>query len=520
MESRLFREVHSRAAIEAEQRAEQVAADKRRQLVDDLYTCRSAVGFPNINGVVNENGIHIRDIHKKFAAGEPITRLIRDTLLTRGRIPPAPVALLQNTFPASICYMNSVLQAFATLPGFIGIEQWADAGCLQTDGDEKSSEALIAFINLFEAMRNPMADGANQDDYVTKAAVFYTSIYELSRNKPRAERLLPLCQSDANDFRNLLVTLMNTEFMGPTLTIDGEIMLLPLAGNLELVPDAPDAPPVYRNINTIIEVSAPIISLDEANFPGGLNQFLNYDTEPKKFHRLPDTLILQQNIAGFREDETASSDALVVMTSRPIVPVFDMAAYHPDGWVPMNPGSTRYRLHAIVCHHGENTTGAHYTAICLRGEQWYHIDDLPPQATPLELPTTLPTAEANLIDAKPYIFFYVREGTGPYILAEDGTFQMQAIIGGIIAPPLPNIPADSLPPPPPPPPAPLPAPLAAAPLPPTVLSAAELRAAGVSEERIARALAGQAQAQGQKGKKYTRKRNQRKQNRVSRKKRQ
>ena len=516
MESRLFREVHSRAAIEAEQRAEQVAADKRRQLVDDLYTCRSAVGFPNINGVVNENGIHIRDIHKKFAAGEPIAEKIRDTLLTRGRIPPAPVALLQNTFPASICYMNSVLQAFATLPGFIGIEQWADAGCLQTDGDEKSSEALIAFINLFEAMRNPMADGANQDDYVTKAAVFYTSIYELSRNKPRAERLLPLCQSDANDFRNLLVTLMNTEFMGPTLTIDGEIMLLPLAGNLELVPDAPDAPPVYRNINTIIEVSAPIISLDEANFPGGLNQFLNYDTEPKKFHRLPDTLILQQNIAGFREDETASSDALVVMTPRPIVPVFDMAAYHPDGWVPMNPGSTRYRLHAIVCHHGENTTGAHYTAICLRGEQWYHIDDLPPQATPLELPAILPTAEANLVDAKPYIFFYVREGTGPYILAEDGTFQMQAIIGGIIAPPLPNIPAGPLPPPPPPP----PAPLAAAPQPPTVLTTAEFRAAGVSEERIARALAGQAQALAQKAKKYTRKRNQRKQNRVSRKKRQ
>ena len=53
---------------------------------------------------------------------------------------------------------------------------------------------------------------------------------------------------------------------------------------------------------------------------------------------------------------------------------------------------------------------------------WYHIDDAPPAVTIIdELPAVLPAAVDTLQNANPYIFFYVRDGTGPYVVEDDGT---------------------------------------------------------------------------------------------------
>jgi len=108
----------------------------------------------------------------------------------------------------------------------------------------------------------------------------------------------------------------------------------------------------------------------------------------------------------------------------PIVPMFDFANYQPAGWQPKNAGSTIYRLYGLVCHHGETIDAGHYTALCLRDGQWWHIDDNPPSGQRIELPTNLPSAQLR---ANPYIFFYVRDGTGPYEINADDSFVMRPL---------------------------------------------------------------------------------------------
>jgi len=458
-----------------------------------------------------ERKTYINEILDMFARRQPIMNRIKDTLLTQGAIPDAPVALLQNTYPETICYMNSVLQAVSTLPGFIGAEDWNTNADLPED--MITIRTMEAFQDLLEAMRIPTPQGDAQAEFVQKQAEFYTNMFELTRGAPRGEEFVPFVQTDADQFRITLFQLMTNVIASPLLRIPttefpgGTNMVAPLCGTLGV--SLAGGVQQIRDVNTLIEVAVPAISLDEDGAAGGFMKFLWDEDEVKQFQHLPDTLVLRTAIFGFggkKED------------IQPIVLRFNMNTYHGDGWVPINAGSTWYQLYAIVCHHGETIAAGHYTAVCFKEGQWWHIDDAAPSATALVgLPANLPSADVDTLQhANPYIFFYVREGTGPYQINEDGTFAMQALIGGMIAPPLPNILDGAGPPPPLPPAAPAAAPAGPAPYAGPTL--AELRAAGVPEETITRFLAGQAQAK--KGKKYSRKRLERKRERrrVSRKK--
>ena len=441
------------------------------------------------NKVTNrERRAYIEDIQRQYAARLPIEGLIRDTLLTQGLILPAPVALLQNTRPETVCYMNSVLQAVAALPGFIGAEDWLLNNTIPSE--DLGLITVEAFMDLLEVMRQPTPEGAEQADFIQKQAAFYTSMFELTRGRAGGEEFIPLNQNDADTFRLTLFDLLVRLVTSPILRIrttafpEGVRMLAPLCGTLGVSLGGGEVQ--VRGIDSLMEVAAPPISLDEDGAAGGLMKFLWDPDEVKQFQYLPDTLVLRAAIFGF---EGKVQDTL------PIVEVFDMNTYHGDGWVPTNAGSTRYRLFGLVCHHGETIDAGHYTSIVFKEGQWWHIDDAPPSAKALAgLPANLPSADTEgLENVNPYIFFYVREGKGPYQVNDDGTFVQQAVVGGFLAPPLPNIANVGGAPPP------------IAGLAPAPLTLAELTSSGIPSATLARFAKAKEQLEKQKGKKWSRK---------------
>ena len=407
---RLFREVYPDRKLLVEEA-------KRKEKEYRVYR----EGQDYLKKIKNKKGVlhdESYDIQERFGRGENISRLIRNNLLTNGVIPASPITLLQNTNPATVCYMNSVLQSIATLPGFIGCENWPLKAINERNPfDVKEAAAIDAFQELLEAMRLPTGQARNEQlAFLSKQANFYTRIFELTRETP--DEFYPLDQSDADSFRMVLFKLITKQITAPRKmkrTLDepgGHFMLAPLYGYCKLQTEIQE----LRTIDTLFEVTVPPISLNEEESPGGLSQWIHDVDEPKQFHVLPDTLILKAAIFGFEGKYQGTI---------PIVPTFDIAAYHPAGWAPKYPGSTRYRLYGIVCHHGETIDAGHYTTLCLRNGAWQHIDDFPPSAEQVNLPPYLPFGKNSLKFANPYIFFYVREGTGPYQINEDDTFVMR-----------------------------------------------------------------------------------------------
>jgi len=436
---KLFGEVHKPAALQkavsAAKARERQFAEEKQKLVKQRQELKLLQGAQAKEAKVlgKKKGVHYRDIQAVFARGDDITNLIRDTLLTHGAMPhEVPVTLLQNTNPETTCYMNSVLQCIASLPGFVGAETWPLIEFNEIDPFEvKGAQVAEAFQELLEAMRaGAAAPGQAQVTLLTKQAAFYTRMFEYTKVRSEAlgqadggERLWPLMQSDADTFRTLLFELLTKQNIGPKKGVrtrnepDGHFMLRPLFGFFRVTTAMPagvigPALAENRTMESLIEVAVPPISppTNEDN-NCGLNAFINDADEVKMFRHLPDTLILRAGIFGFE-----GKYAFPI----PIVPEFDIRMYHQPDWQPTNAGSTIYRLHAIVCHHGETIDAGHYTALVLRNGIWYHIDDAPPTATVINLPAELP-ATGSLVHANPYIFFYVREGTGPYIVADDGT---------------------------------------------------------------------------------------------------
>jgi len=439
---KLFGEVHKPAALQqavsAAKAREQQFAEEKKKLLEQRKELKLLQGVQakvlgKKKGGINVTRIHYRDIQTDFARGQNIVLSIRDTLLSHGVMPnEVRVALLQNTNPETTCYMNSVLQCIASLPGFVGAETWPLIVFNENDPFEvKGAQVAEAFQILLEAMRAP---GQAQVELLTKQATFYTRMYEYTKVRSEAlgqadggERLWPLMQSDADTFRTLLFELLTKQNLGPKKGVrtrdepDGHFMLRPLFGFFRVTIAMPDVAGVRaigpalaenRTMESLIEVAVPPISppTNEDN-NCGLNAFINDADEVKMFRHLPDTLILRAGIFGFE-----GKYALPI----PIVPEFDIRTYHQPDWQPTTAGSTVYILQAIVCHHGETIDAGHYTALVLRDGMWYHIDDAPPTAAVINLPAELP-ADGSLVHANPYIFFYVREGTGPYIVADDGT---------------------------------------------------------------------------------------------------
>ena len=445
---KLFGEVHKPAALqravtEAKERERRFAQEKQKlleqkkelKLLQVVQEKQAKALGKKKNGNINYTRLHYRDIQEAFARGDDISNLIRDTLLSHGAMRnDVPVTLLQNTNPETTCYMNSVLQCISSLPGFVGAETWPLKDFNENDPYEvKGAAAVEALQALLAAMRaGPASPGEAQTQLITRQAIFYTRIYEYTKERHEAlgraddgERLWPLMQSDADTFRTLLFEVLTSRIKGfkkGTKTRGepaGHFMLRPLFGFFRVITAMPvgaigPALAENRTMEGLIEVKVPPISPPtNENNECGLNAFINDLNETKIFRHLPDTLILRAGIFGF---EGKYADPI------PIVPEFDMQTYHQPNWEPINAGSTVYRLHAIVCHHGETIAAGHYTALVLRDENWYHIDDAPPSATYIEeLPTTLPADGGTLLHASPYIFFYVRDGTGPYVVAQDGT---------------------------------------------------------------------------------------------------
>jgi len=461
---KLFGEVHKPAALQqavsaAKARERQFAEEKQNlvekrkevTLLKQAQAEQAKVFGKKKGGNINVSRLHYRDIQTEFARGQNIVNLIRDTLLSHGVMPhEVPVALLQNTTPETTCYMNSVLQCVASLPGFVGAETWPLIEFNEDDPFEvKGAQVADAFQELLEVMRGrAAAPGPAQVTLLTKQAAFYTRMYEYTKVRSEAlgqadggERLWPLIQSDADTFRTLLFELLTKQNTGPKKGVKtrdepaGHFMLRPLFGFFRVTTAMPagfvgPALAENRTMESLIEVAVPPISPPtNENNTCGLNAFINDADEVKMFRHLPDTLILRAGIFGFNGKYP---------NPIPIVPEFDIRTYHQPDWQPTNAGPTVYRLQAIVCHHGETIDAGHYTALVLRDGMWYHIDDAPPTATIIDLPAELPAAQVDTLqNANPYIFFYVRDGTGPYVVADDGTSEPAALPPAAAAPPAP-----------------------------------------------------------------------------------
>jgi len=404
--------MYDRKQLEADakiKRKEEIEWQKQKEYAKKLLEQRTKRGSAERQS--------LDEIQDRFARGEDIRALIRETLLRReGEIPASPVTLLQNTDPPTICYMNSVLQCIAHLPGFVGCENWPLKVINEENPvDVKEGETVDAFFELIEAMRLPLPQShVQRRALMAKQANFYTSMYEVTKGNALGDIFFPLSQSDADSFRVTLFNIIARQVTAPiksVKTLDeprGHSMLAPLYGYCRLNNEIHEV----RTIDTLIEVAAPPIS---RNAQDGFSQWIHDPTESKEFRVIPDTMVLKAALFGF---DGKYKEAI------PIVPMFDFANYQPAGWQPKNAGSTIYRLYGLVCHHGETIDAGHYTALCLRDGEWWHIDDNPPSGQRIELPTNLPSAQLR---ANPYIFFYVRDGTGPYEINADDTFVMRPL---------------------------------------------------------------------------------------------
>jgi hypothetical protein len=411
--------MYDRKEIEADakkKQKEEIEWRKQKEYIQKLHEQRTKQGSSSLD-----------EIQDRFARGENISPLIRTTLLRReGDLPASPMTLLQNTDPPTVCYINSVLQCIVHLPGFTGCENWPLKVINEGNPvDVKEGETVDAFFELIEAMRLPLPQTqAQRRALMTKQANFYTSMYKVTEGNALGDIFFPLSQSDADSFRITLFNIISKQVTAPikaVRTLDeprGHSMLAPLYGYCKLNNEIQEV----RTIDTMFEVRAPPISQNEQVSPGGFNQWINDPAESKKFRVIPDTIVLKAALFGF---DGKYKEAI------PIVPMFDIADFQSAEWQPKNAGSTRYRLYGIVCHHGETIDAGHYTALCLRDGEWWHIDDNPPSAVRIALPSNLPSKDLR---ANPYIFFYVRDGTGPYDINDDNTFVMRPVVPQVAAP--------------------------------------------------------------------------------------
>ena len=171
--------MYSRKQLEAEAKIkhkEEIEWRKQKEYIQKLLEQRTRQS--------SEDRHSLDEIQDRFTRGENISALIRETLLRReGSLPASPMTLLQNTDPATVCYMNSVLQCIAHLPGFIGCENWPlkviDEG---NSLDVKEGETVDAFFELIEAMRLPLPQAqAQRRALMAKQANFYTRMYEVTK---------------------------------------------------------------------------------------------------------------------------------------------------------------------------------------------------------------------------------------------------------------------------------------------------------------------------------------------------
>ena len=389
--TRIFEESRKLEAAAALRRREK-AAERERE-VDKLLALQkkgavkkeSNLDKAIASSLENAEDDNVRVITASFDRGEDITDDIHATFIGRGPLPVSPVGLLQNTLPATICYMNACIQCLIQLPGLADCETWP---LRDPPGSQGERRVVENFQQLVAALKLPTSQiQDDQNAFLMLQARFVVSMYEHTRGLGE-NAFRPLQQDDAFAFQNRLIEALTNEcadtvrFQTPAnvasrVRAGGFTMLEPLAGTFRVNGGS-------INPLTLGPIPAPISG--DAN-PDGLYNFfherINGQVRNRVIETVPNVLIIpveklvQQADGSFRQNPPCR-----------LIQRFNIADYYPvpEGspqWRPANGGSTWYDLRAVLNHHGSTPNGGHYTAsICydIATGDWVEIDDIPPSA--------------------------------------------------------------------------------------------------------------------------------------------
>ena len=367
-------------AAEREREIDKLLAESRKTAVKKESNLDRAIA----SSLENAEDDNVRVITASFDRGEDITDDIHATFIGRGALPVSPVGLLQNTLPATICYMNACIQCLIQLPGFADCETWP---LRDPPGAQGERRVVENFQQLVAALKLATPPAQEQDEFLMLQARFVVSMYEHTRGLGE-NAFRPLQQDDAFAFQNRLIEALTNEcadtvrFQTPAnvasrVRAGGFTMLEPLAGTFRVNGGS-------INPLTLGPIPAPISG--DAN-PDGLYNFfherINGQVRNRVIEAVPNVLIIpvqklvQQADGSFRQNPPCR-----------LIQRFNIADYYPapEGspqWRPANGGSTWYDLRAVLNHHGSTPNGGHYTAsICydIATGDWVEIDDIPPSA--------------------------------------------------------------------------------------------------------------------------------------------
>ena len=367
-------------AVEREREIDKLLALQKKGAVKKESNLDKAIA----SSLENAEDDNVRVITASFDRGEDITGDIHATFIGRGPLPVSPVGLLQNTLPATICYMNACIQCLIQLPGFADCETWPLRNPPIAQGERRVVEN---FQQLVAALKRATPPAQEQDEFLMLQARFVVSMYEHTRGLGE-NAFRPLQQDDAFAFQNRLIEALTNEcadtvrFQTPAnvasrVRAGGFTMLEPLAGTFRVNGGS-------INPLTLGPIPAPISG--DAN-PDGLYNFfherINGQVRNRVIEAVPNVLIIpvqklvQQADGSFRQNPPCR-----------LIQRFNIADYYPapEGspqWRPANGGSTWYDLRAVLNHHGSTPNGGHYTAsICydIATGDWVEIDDIPPSA--------------------------------------------------------------------------------------------------------------------------------------------
>ena len=388
--TRIFEESRKLEAAAALRRREK-AVEREREIDKLLALQKKGAGKKESNldkaiasSLENAEDDNVRVITASFDRGEDITGDIHATFIGRGPLPVSPVGLLQNTLPATICYMNACIQCLIQLPGFADCETWP---LRDPPGAQGERRVVENFQQLVAALKLATPPAQEQDEFLMLQARFVVSMYEHTRGLGE-NAFRPLQQDDAFAFQNRLIEALTNEcadtvrFQTPAnvasrVRAGGFTMLEPLAGTFRVNGGS-------INPLTLGPIPAPISG--DAN-PDGLYNFfherINGQVRNRVIEAVPNVLIIPVQKLVQQADGTYRQNPPCRLIQR-----FNIADYYPapEGspqWRPANGGSTWYDLRAVLNHHGSTPNGGHYTAsICydIATGDWVEIDDIPPSA--------------------------------------------------------------------------------------------------------------------------------------------
>ena len=190
-------------AAEREREIDKLLAESRKTAVKKESNLDRAIA----SSLENAEDDNVRVITASFDRGEDITGDIHATFIGRGPLPVSPVGLLQNTLPATICYMNACIQCLIQLPGFADCETWP---LRDPPGSQGERRVVENFQQLVAALKLATPPAQEQDEFLMLQARFVVSMYEHTRGLGE-NAFRPLQQDDAFAFQNRLIEALTNE---------------------------------------------------------------------------------------------------------------------------------------------------------------------------------------------------------------------------------------------------------------------------------------------------------------------